>query len=454
MRIFLQNIYHSLAGNGRVSDRMKESYKFSRIHIRKIAMVGVVTHPLFYIYWDQIGDPVYDSLTLRMVGAGLCLPGLFYDKFDKNNAQRLLMYIWYVAVAFNLPFFFAFGLLQFANAPLEHLDLSFPWSIQYAISLMLLLLLVVDGIVIALLYFTGTFLACILFWLTAETIRFDQINTIIIPFLPSYIFILVTGSIFNRNREIIQQEKLAAMANIGSNIAHELRTPLLGIKATAQGLQNYLPALLDAYQLARDNNLPVQNIRKGQLESLKNGLRRIDAETTHSNTIIDMLLVNSSNQPLQGASLERISAHQSVSDAIERFPFNGEQQRKLVHVTYEQDFSIYAAPLLLVHVFFNLLKNSLYYIEKSGKGEIFFTFRKGEYTNEIMVEDTGTGILTSDLGQVFDRFFTTTEIGKGSGIGLSFCKMVMHGLSGDIKCDSLTGKYTRFYLQFPKVTHV
>ena len=36
-------------------------------------MVGVVTHPLFYIYWDQIGDPVYDSLILRMVGAEIRL---------------------------------------------------------------------------------------------------------------------------------------------------------------------------------------------------------------------------------------------------------------------------------------------------------------------------------------------------------------------------------------------
>jgi len=454
MQFSLKNIYHSIAGNGKLSDRIKESYKFSRIHIRKIALVGVVTHPLFYIYWDQVGDPVYDSLTLRIIAMVLCIPSLFPKFFEGRNAEKLLMRLWYLAMVFNLPFFFAHGLLQYANAPTNTLDYSFPWSIQYAISLMLLLLLVVDGIVIFLIYFTGTLLACILFWLTADTIRYDQINTIVIQFLPSYIFILVTGSIFNRNREIIQQEKLAAMANIGSNIAHELRTPLLGIKATAQGLQSYLPALLDAYRLAQENDLPVQNIRKGQLESLKNGLRRIDAETTHSNTIIDMLLVNSSNQPLQGASLKRVSAHQSVGEAIERFPFNGDQQRNLVHVNYEHDFSIYAVPLLLVHVFFNLLKNSLYYIEKSGKGEIFFTFKMGVNSNEIMVEDTGTGISSADLSQVFDRFFTTTEVGKGSGIGLSFCKMVMHDLSGDIKCESLSGKYTRFHLQFPKVTHV
>ena len=440
--------------NSRLSDRINESYKFSRIHIRKIAMVGVVTHPLFYIYWDQIGDPVYDSLTLRLIAMFLCIPCVFPKFFEIRNAEKLLMRLWYLTMLFNLPFFFAHGLLQYANAPADSLDYSFSWSTQYAISLMLLLLLVVDGVVIFLIYFTGTLLACTLFWLTSETIRYEQINTIVIQSLPSYIFILVTGSIFNRNREIIQQEKLAAMANIGSNIAHELRTPLLGIKATAQGLQNYLPALLEAYQLALDNNLPVQHIRKRQLDSLKSGLGRIDSETTHSNTIIDMLLVNSSNQPLQGVSLETIFAHQSVSEAIERFPFNGEQQRQLVHVTYEQDFPIYGAPLLLIHVFFNLLKNSLYYIEKSGKGEIFFTFKMGENSNEIMVEDTGMGIATSDLSQVFDRFFTTTEIGKGSGIGLSFCKMVMHGLSGEIKCDSRSGKYTRFHLLFPKVTHV
>ncbi|MBV1905909.1 MAG: HAMP domain-containing histidine kinase [Pseudomonadales bacterium] len=354
-------------------------------------------------------------------------------------------------MTFNLPFFFTYGLLQYANAPTYALDPSFPWSIQYAISLMLLLLLAVDGLVIFAIFLVGSTLACILFALTSDTIRYEQLNVNVIQFLPSYIFILVTGTIFNRNREIIEQEKLSTMANIGSNIAHELRTPLLGIRATAQGLQRYLPTLLKAYHLALDNKLGIQAIRVSHLKSLTEGLKRIETETTHSNTIIDMLLVNSTEQPLQDGAIEQLSAHQSVQEAIERFPFDGKLQRELVNVKYEQDFSIAATPLLIIHVLFNLIKNALYYIEKSGKGQIYISFKQGTHVNQIIFEDTGMGIATKHISQVFERFFTTSDLGKGSGIGLSFCKMVMHEIQGEIRCESQLGVFTRFHLDFPKV---
>jgi len=68
----------------------------------------------------------------------------------------------------------------------------------------------------------------------------------------------------------------------------------------------------------------------------------------------------------------------------------------------------------------------------------------------IIVEDTGTGILPQNLKRIFERFYTTTESGHGSGIGLSFCKMVMDGLGGSITCESEFGVYTRFTLLFPR----
>jgi signal transduction histidine kinase len=52
------------------------------------------------------------------------------------------------------------------------------------------------------------------------------------------------------------------------------------------------------------------------------------------------------------------------------------------------------------------------------------------------------------LPKVFDPFFTTKKSG-GSGIGLAFCHRVMTSFGGFIRCESVSGKFTTFTLEFP-----
>ena len=116
-----------------------------------------------------------------------------------------------------------------------------------------------------------------------------------------------------------------------------------------------------------------------------------------------------------------------------------------------EDFSITAPEVLLSHVLFNLLKNAIYYVEKSGGGQI--TIRVSSDAREVVIEDTGTGIPSENLPRIFDRFFTTTDTGHGSGIGLSFCRMVMDGIGGTIGCESELNEFTRFTLTFPEAAY-
>ncbi|WP_019218077.1 sensor histidine kinase [Legionella tunisiensis] len=51
------------------------------------------------------------------------------------------------------------------------------------------------------------------------------------------------------------------------------------------------------------------------------------------------------------------------------------------------------------------------------------------------------------LTRLFNHFYTTTFM--GTGIGLSFCKLVMNRFGGDIRCEAQEGKYTQFALTFP-----
>lgn len=272
--------------------------------------------------------------------------------------------------------------------------------------------------------------------------------------MPIYLFILAAGTVFNANRELIDQEKLRAMSRITSNIAHELRTPFLGIKALAQGIGQHLPELIRAYDLAIENRFPIEPIRRRQLERLRTSLREIETETDYSNSIIDRLLVNTSERPVEDHEFAYFSAQSCVIEALHRYPFAGEFERDLISVDLDRDFMIHAPNVLVIHVLFNLLKNAIYYVHKAGEGDLTVTLVTGRQSlDSIVVEDTGTGIPPQNLKRIFERFYTTTEAGHGSGIGLSFCKMAMEGLGGAITCDSVFGSYTRFTLTFPRIEH-
>ena len=70
---------------------------------------------------------------------------------------------------------------------------------------------------------------------------------------------------------------------------------------------------------------------------------------------------------------------------------------------------------------------------------------------QLIVSDTGVGIEKENLARVFDPYFTTKGVGKGSGMGLSVVHGIVHSHNGFIKIDSRQGQGTELRLSFPKI---
>lgn len=418
---------------------LAQSAEYSRPNMVLVGAVGVVGHPLYYLIWAYVFPQPYESLAWRAAGAALCVPLLFVNHWPQRLRPLLVPY-WLFALLFELPFFFTYMLLR--NG------MSLIWGMSTMAALFLLLLVIYDWVMISLMALAGSALAWFAYWLTVPHIEHAHLY---LQQVPIYLFTLVAGSIFNYKAELVKQEKLSAMAAVGSTIAHELRTPLLGIRSGIAGLKRYVPQLLEGYELALRHGLPVQRIRAAHYRELLPVLHRVEAETHYSNIIIDMLLLNSSRTAVDPAEFHRVSMVECVDTALARYPFKSPNERRKIHWRGDADFVFWGSDVLMVHVLFNLIKNALQFIAEAGKGDISIWVENGPQGHALHFYDTGRGIEPERVHRVFERFYTSMAAGGGAGIGLAFCKVVMKSFGGDIACRSRHGHFTEFVMDFPKV---
>lgn len=406
-----------------------------------ISTVAVVAFPFYYIVWHNIFPQPYENLTLRLIGSALFLPFMFVRHWPHWLTRHKSIY-WYLTTLYGLPFFFTFMLLMNAASTV--------WLMSTLVAVFLMILLLSWYNLLAQFVLGSLFAWLAYFLITRQT----QINLEYWKYLPIYFFAIVAGGLLNFSSKRVQQERLRAMLTAASNIAHELRTPLLGIKSGAAGLRQYLPALMDAYQLAKAQGLAIEPIRLAHLNSMHGVLDRIENEADHSNTIIDMLLMNTRSNGFMPKEFSVCSIAQCVETVFQRYPFASDKERQLVTCSKGEDFNFRGIDLLMVHVLFNLLKNSLYHIAKAGKGNIVIQLKNTLHGNMLIFRDTGAGVPAEVLPHIFTRFYSWSPDNDkclGAGIGLAFCRSVMHSFGGAISCESQLGEYTEFVLTFPNL---
>ncbi len=248
-------------------------------------------------------------------------------------------------------------------------------------------------------------------------------------------------------------EKLQVMQSLSANIAHEMRTPLSGIRASITGIEEYLPQLLESYQWCEEHEKgKFAPIRESHLNVLINTPRRIKLMIDQANTVIDMLLMNLRENALDRKQFNVISAAEIIEQGVDRYPFKTGQREKL-HLSLEQDFTFLGIESLCIYIFFNLLKNAYYSLQGAQKGEITIALERQDLRGVIRFRDTGLGIDPAIISKIFEGFFTTKK--EGTGAGLAFCKRTVESFNGTINCTSNLKEFAEFEIVLPiyTVTH-
>lgn len=226
--------------------------------------------------------------------------------------------------------------------------------------------------------------------------------------------------------------KLASLGEMAGGIAHEINTPLAVIMLSNEEIGAELTSdkpdynyVLSLVATIKDTTEKVSKIVKAL-----RALSHVGGDNTQESILIDSIIDN-----VLTLSNEKIRINQ-------------------VSLTYENqigsDSVIYCDQVQMSQVLLNLISNSIDAIETLDDRWIKVQVSECNDFIQISIIDSGRGIHDSSLDKIFEPFYTTKSVGKGTGLGMSISKAIMTKHGGKIAYDKRSSN-TKFDLFLPKI---
>jgi two-component system, NtrC family, sensor kinase len=239
--------------------------------------------------------------------------------------------------------------------------------------------------------------------------------------------ILVLEDVTSRvslEEQLQQREKLSSIGLLAAGVAHEVNTPLTGVSSYTQMLLGMIPETDPKHQL----------------------LQKVARQTDRATNIVGNLL----NFSRAGSSAEfsELNINKVLEDTIQLLEVQLRRSQVELVKNYAADLPpVHGSAGKLQQVFTNLIMNARDAL--LGDGRIEITTKTGENGVIVEVADNGSGIAPENLSKIYDPFFTTKEVGRGTGLGLAVSYGIVQEHGGQIAVESEVGEGTTFRLTLP-----
>lgn len=239
------------------------------------------------------------------------------------------------------------------------------------------------------------------------------------------LFTVILRDITERKRlesQLHQTERLAELGTLAAGMAHEIGTPMNVILGRAEYL-----------------------MRKTSDESTKKGLTTIVSQVERITKIMNQLLSFARQHPIERRPLALSLVVQDIVDVIqERLDKRGirlevDLESHCPNVSADRD--------QMGQVLLNLIVNAIQAMP--GGGTLSLRLRCRNEHVHLSVSDTGCGIPAEHVPKLFTPFFSTKEVGEGTGLGLTVVHGIIEEHQGSITVDSEPGRGTTFHIHLP-----
>lgn len=244
--------------------------------------------------------------------------------------------------------------------------------------------------------------------------KFNNMNTQLIQW---------EEEIDEKNRELYQSKKLAAIGTLAAGVAHELNNPLNNINISAQVLKRQF----------QDDASPDR----------KEIIDEIVGQTARLKGIVGNLLEFAREREPQKKAVDLGRVIRTAYGLAAGPDITG------INFVVDSDgegVTLYADPNQLERVFVNLFSNAI--AAMSGEGQLAAQIRNDTEVVRVYVSDTGKGIPADDREKIFDPFFTQKD--KGAGLGLAIVMNIVRNHGGDISVVSEEDMGTVFEIVIPR----
>jgi signal transduction histidine kinase len=228
-------------------------------------------------------------------------------------------------------------------------------------------------------------------------------------------------------QKLIESSKMASLGQMAAGVAHELNQPLAAILLNSENLSLIMERKMYDHAL----KLSLVNIEQVERASkIINALRQFSREDADEqrvksdlNALVnDMVTLVSNDFQLQGIDIMPILQPQLPE--------------------------IYVSPVQVEQVISNLLINARDAIANSHVKEIQIRTYTENNLTILEIEDSGVGIAKKQLSKIFDPFYTTKDIGKGNGLGLSLSYAMLESNDATIRVESALNVGATFIISF------
>jgi two-component system NtrC family sensor kinase len=240
-----------------------------------------------------------------------------------------------------------------------------------------------------------------------------------------------------RSRQLVRSERLASVGFLAAGVAHEINNPLASIVFCSEALERRIIDML--------SQIPPSSTAAEESKVITKYLKMIQQESLRCKEITARLLEFSRGGERRREPTDLGELVQSVLDMVQHLQ-NGRGKNLLFRPTQQIIALVNAQEIKSVIV--NLVVNALDSMEEGGTLAIQLGLHEG--MAELVFQDTGCGMTSEVLENIFEPFYTRSRTGKGTGLGLSICHRIINQHQGEIEASSAgPDQGSRFVVRLP-----